>query len=146
MYICLRRQSVRFCTATAAAVALFFLSGCATKKYIARETDSLNQKIHEVDKNQQNTQKELDVSRASAVTTQQKLDRLNDELQTLKTQLEELRRGAKAAPDGRQPYAVVHVFYATDRKIDLRSASIEGIYGGDRSDNELLSFGTLDVS
>jgi len=36
------------------------LGGCATKKYVAKQTDPMNQKINEVDKNQQNTQKQLE--------------------------------------------------------------------------------------
>ena len=36
------------------------LGGCATKKYVAKQTDPINQKINEVDKNQQCTQKQLE--------------------------------------------------------------------------------------
>lgn len=36
------------------------LGGCATKKYVAKQTDPINQKINEVDKNQQSTQKQLE--------------------------------------------------------------------------------------
>jgi OmpA-OmpF porin, OOP family len=39
---------------------LVVLGGCATKKYVAKQTDPLNQKINEVDKNQQGTQKQLE--------------------------------------------------------------------------------------
>ena len=39
---------------------LLVLGGCATKKYVAKQTDPLNQKINEVDKNQQGTQKQLE--------------------------------------------------------------------------------------
>jgi len=36
------------------------LGGCATKKYVAKQTDPISQKINEVDKNQQGTQKQLE--------------------------------------------------------------------------------------
>jgi len=36
------------------------LGGCATKKYVAKQTDPITQKINEVDKNQQSTQKQLE--------------------------------------------------------------------------------------
>ena len=39
---------------------LLLVSGCATKKYVAKQTDPLNQKIQEVDKNQQATQKQVE--------------------------------------------------------------------------------------
>jgi OOP family OmpA-OmpF porin len=37
-----------------------FLGGCATKKYVAEHVDPVNAKLGEVDKNQQNTQKQLE--------------------------------------------------------------------------------------
>lgn len=39
---------------------LLLAGGCATKKYVAKQTDPINQKIQEVDKNQQSTQKQLE--------------------------------------------------------------------------------------
>ena len=36
------------------------LSGCATKKYVAQQVDPANAKIGEVDKNQKNTQRQLE--------------------------------------------------------------------------------------
>jgi OmpA-OmpF porin, OOP family len=42
------------------AVSLVFLSGCATKKYVAQTVDPVNAKVTQVDQNQQKTQKQLD--------------------------------------------------------------------------------------
>jgi OmpA-OmpF porin, OOP family len=42
------------------AAALLFVSGCATKKYVAQRVDPVNSKVEQVDKNQQNTQKQLE--------------------------------------------------------------------------------------
>jgi OOP family OmpA-OmpF porin len=39
---------------------VLLLGGCATKKYVAEQVDPTNQKISEVDKNQKNTQKQLE--------------------------------------------------------------------------------------
>jgi outer membrane protein OmpA-like peptidoglycan-associated protein len=39
---------------------VLMLGGCATKKYVAEQVDPTNQKISEVDKNQKNTQKQLE--------------------------------------------------------------------------------------
>ena len=36
------------------------LGGCATKKYVAEQVDPANAKINEVDKNQKNTQRQLE--------------------------------------------------------------------------------------
>src|SRR6202030_1525661 len=36
------------------------LRGCATKKYVAQQVDPANAKISEVDKNQKNTQRQLE--------------------------------------------------------------------------------------
>lgn len=41
-------------------ISLFVLGGCATKKYVAQTVDPVNAKLSEVDKNQQNTQKQLE--------------------------------------------------------------------------------------
>src|SRR6202023_3398288 len=39
---------------------LLLLGGCATKKYVAQQVDPANAKISEVDKNQKNTQRQLE--------------------------------------------------------------------------------------
>src|ERR1700676_3710066 len=39
---------------------VLLLGGCATKKYVAEHVDPVNAKLSEVDKNQQNTQKQLE--------------------------------------------------------------------------------------
>jgi OmpA-OmpF porin, OOP family len=39
---------------------LVLIGGCATKKYVAQQTDPLSAKINEVDKGRQNTQKQLE--------------------------------------------------------------------------------------
>jgi outer membrane protein OmpA-like peptidoglycan-associated protein len=39
---------------------VLMVGGCATKKYVAQQVDPTNAKISEVDKNQKNTQKELE--------------------------------------------------------------------------------------
>lgn len=39
---------------------VLLLSGCATKKYVAQQVDPANAKISEVDKNQKNTQRQLE--------------------------------------------------------------------------------------
>jgi outer membrane protein OmpA-like peptidoglycan-associated protein len=39
---------------------VLLLSGCATKKYVAQQVDPANAKIGEVDKNQKNTQRQLE--------------------------------------------------------------------------------------
>lgn len=39
---------------------VLLLGGCATKKYVAEQVDPVNTKISEVDKNQKNTQKQLE--------------------------------------------------------------------------------------
>lgn len=43
-----------------AGAALLWMSGCATKKYVAQRVDPVNAKVNQVDKNQQNTQKQLE--------------------------------------------------------------------------------------
>jgi len=50
----------------------------------------------------------------------------------------------KPPPHANKYNGVVHVFYATDRKIDPGAGKPE--YTAERSDNETLSLGTLDVS
>src|SRR5450631_2370377 len=43
-----------------AIVTVVMLGGCATKKYVAEQVDPANAKINEVDKNQKNTQRQLE--------------------------------------------------------------------------------------
>lgn len=53
---------------------LVVLGGCATKKYVAKQTDPINQKINEVDKNQQGTQKQLESDEPKISAAQEKAD------------------------------------------------------------------------
>jgi OmpA-OmpF porin, OOP family len=53
---------------------LVLIGGCATKKYVAKQTDPLNAKIGEVDKNQQNTQKQLESDEPKISAAQEKAD------------------------------------------------------------------------
>src|SRR5437868_8290699 len=48
--------------------------GCATKKYVAKQTDPLSQKISEVDKNQQTTQKQLESDEPKISAAAEKAD------------------------------------------------------------------------
>ena len=45
---------------TIVASALLLLGGCATKKYVAKQTDPISTKVSEVEKQAQNTQKQLE--------------------------------------------------------------------------------------
>src|SRR5579864_1954035 len=45
---------------TIVASVVLLLGGCATKKYVAQQTDPINAKVNEVDKQAQNTQKQLE--------------------------------------------------------------------------------------
>src|SRR5215475_13120411 len=51
---------------------LVLASGCATKRYVAQQTDPLNSKIGEVDKNQQTTQKTLEEDERKLSATDEK--------------------------------------------------------------------------
>ena len=42
------------------ASALLILGGCATKKYVAKQTDPITTRVNEVEKQAQNTQKQLE--------------------------------------------------------------------------------------
>ena len=59
---------------TLVAGALLLAGGCATKKYVAKQTDPLNQKIQEVDKAQQGTQKQLEADEPKIAAAQEKAD------------------------------------------------------------------------
>lgn len=54
------------------AAGVLMLSGCATKKYVAQQVDPVNQKLGEVDKNQQNTQKTLEEDERKLSATDEK--------------------------------------------------------------------------
>src|ERR1700726_2116575 len=45
---------------TILATAVLLLGGCATKKYVAKQTDPIAAKVNEVEKQAQNTQKQLE--------------------------------------------------------------------------------------
>ena len=49
-------------TLLAGAALLLMGGGCATKKYVAQRVDPVSGKVDQVDKNQQNTQKQLDAA------------------------------------------------------------------------------------
>src|SRR6267143_2970699 len=53
---------------------VLLLAGCATKKYVAEQVDPANQKISEVDKNQKNTQKQLESDEPKISAAAEKAD------------------------------------------------------------------------
>ena len=59
---------------TFVAGALLLAGGCATKKYVAKQTDPINQKIQEVEKSAQNTQKQLESDEPKISAAQEKAD------------------------------------------------------------------------
>lgn len=59
---------------TLLAGALLLAGGCATKKYVAKQTDPINQKIQEVDKAQQDTRKQLESDEPKIAAAQEKAD------------------------------------------------------------------------
>jgi len=59
---------------TLLASVLVLSGGCATKKYVAKQTDPLSQKINDVDKNQQNTQKQLESDEPKISAAAEKAD------------------------------------------------------------------------
>ena len=59
---------------TLLASVLLIVGGCATKKYVAQQTDPLSQKINAVDKNQQNTQKQLESDEPKISAAAEKAD------------------------------------------------------------------------
>src|SRR5260370_30874749 len=56
---------------TVVAIVVLLLGGCATKKYVAKQTDPINAKVNDVEKQAQNTQKQLesDEPKISAAAT-----------------------------------------------------------------------------
>lgn len=58
--------------AMALAGSLLLLTGCATKRYVAQQTDPINSKVSEVDKNQQTTQKTLEEAERKLSATDEK--------------------------------------------------------------------------
>jgi outer membrane protein OmpA-like peptidoglycan-associated protein len=59
---------------TFVAGALVFAGGCATKKYVAKQTDPINQKIQQVETAGQNTQKQLESDEPKISAAQEKAD------------------------------------------------------------------------
>lgn len=64
----------RVIEATLMATVLVLIGGCATKKYVAQQTDPLSAKINQVDKSQQNTQKQLESDEPKISAAQEKAD------------------------------------------------------------------------
>lgn len=64
----------RVIEATLVAGVLLLAGGCATKKYVAKQTDPLNQKIQEVEKSAQNTQKQLESDEPKISAAAEKAD------------------------------------------------------------------------
>lgn len=59
---------------TFVAGALLFAGGCATKKYVAQQTDPINQKVKQVEQAGQNTQKQLESDEPKISAAQEKAD------------------------------------------------------------------------
>ncbi|HXM94958.1 MAG TPA: OmpA family protein [Candidatus Dormibacteraeota bacterium] len=53
---------------------MLLLGGCATKKYVARQVDPVNQQLGEVDKNLKNTQKQLEADEVKLSAATEKAD------------------------------------------------------------------------
>lgn len=53
---------------------LLLAGGCATKKYVAKQTDPINQKVQDVEKAAQNTQKQLESDEPKISAAQEKAD------------------------------------------------------------------------
>lgn len=53
---------------------VLLLAGCATKKYVARQVDPVQQKVNEVDQNLQKTQKQLDNAETKLNAVAEKAD------------------------------------------------------------------------
>jgi outer membrane protein OmpA-like peptidoglycan-associated protein len=53
---------------------VLLLAGCATKKYVARQVDPVQEKINEVDKNVQKTQKQLETDETKLSAVAEKAD------------------------------------------------------------------------
>ena len=59
---------------TIVASVLLLLGGCATKKYVAKQTDPIAAKVNEVEKQAQNTQKQLDAAEPKISAAAEKAD------------------------------------------------------------------------
>src|SRR5579864_1144110 len=59
---------------TIMASALLLLAGCATKKYVAKQTDPINAKVSDVEKQAQNTQKQLESDEPKISAAAEKAD------------------------------------------------------------------------
>jgi OmpA-OmpF porin, OOP family len=59
---------------TVVASVLLLLGGCATKKYVAKQTDPINAKLGEVEKQAQNTQKQLESDEPKISAAAEKAD------------------------------------------------------------------------
>lgn len=64
----------RVITITMMASALLLLGGCATKKYVAKQTDPISAKVSEVEKQAQNTQKQLESDEPKISAAAEKAD------------------------------------------------------------------------
>ena len=53
---------------------VLLLAGCATKKYVAKQVDPVQQKINQVDQNVQKTQKQLETDETKLNATAEKAD------------------------------------------------------------------------
>lgn len=59
---------------TMVASVLLLMGGCATKKYVAQQTDPINAKVNEVGKQAQNTQKQLETDEPKISAAAEKAD------------------------------------------------------------------------
>jgi len=59
---------------TIVASVMLLLGGCATKKYVAKQTDPINAKVSEVEKQAQNTQKQLESDEPKISAAAEKAD------------------------------------------------------------------------
>ena len=59
---------------TVVAGVLLLVGGCATKKYVAKQTDPISQKLDQVDKDRQNTQKQLEADEPKISAAAEKAD------------------------------------------------------------------------
>lgn len=64
----------RVIEATVVAGVLLLAAGCATKKYVAQQTDPINQKVQKLDTAEQNTQKQLESDEPKISAAQEKAD------------------------------------------------------------------------
>src|ERR1700682_975778 len=64
----------RVIEATIAASVVLLLGGCATKKYVAKQTDPIAAKVNEVEKQAQNTQKQLESDEPKISAAAEKAD------------------------------------------------------------------------